>query len=702
MPRPSALSPLELGALVALVNAGRLSEAESHSRTLLRQHPDTGMLWKILSVALVRQGKEALNELGQASKLLPEDGEAHRNLGAAHYDRGQWAAALPSLQRALALQPGDVQTLIDAANTMRQLLRPNEAIPMYQRALSLSPDEAEARNNLGNAYLESQQYRAAEREYQLALKLRPRDAQVLCNVGFAQAALGRREEAATHFRESLAQNPALVEALNGLGNVLRDLGDRREAAAHFRRAIELDPGRAESHAHLGAVLFELRRVDEAMASFGQALALKPDHAPAHLGLALALRQQRRPEDAEASCTAALAADPHYVEAAALLGELRADRGRFAEAEVQFAHALALQPDFAPAYASIATHRRMTVADTEWLKGALSLAAQRLPLAHAIGLHYALGKYYDDVGQYDDAFEHYTQANRSSKRFGAPYDRGQLTVRVSQIIRSFDSAFMQRISASPGSELPVFIVGMPRSGTSLAEQILASHPSVHGAGELLHWNGAYDAYRRAEAEQQDAVALIPGMAGEYLERLKRLGGDSSRVVDKMPANFWYAGLLHAAFPSARIIHMQRHPFDTCLSVYFQNFFNIGAYAHDLVDLAHFYGEYLRVMDHWRRVLPATALLEVPYEGLVADPESWARKMLACVGLPWDPRCLDFHQTDRVVITASKWQVRQKISKASVGRWRNYEKHIGPLRALGHAVPTATGAPSGDAPPLRPLN
>jgi hypothetical protein len=184
-----------------------------------------------------------------------------------------------------------------------------------------------------------------------------------------------------------------------------------------------------------------------------------------------------------------------------------------------------------------------------------------------------------------------------------------------------------------------------------------------------------------------VELIPGMAREYLGRLRELGGDASRVVDKMPANFWYAGLLHAALPQARIIHMQRHPFDTCLSIYFQNFFNIGAYAHDLADLAHFYGEYLRVMDHWRRVLPPTRLLEVPYEALVEDPERWARRMLDFVGLPWDPRCLEFHRTDRVVITASKWQVRQKISRGSVGRWRNYETHIGPLRVLGYLVPEA---------------
>src|SRR6202043_1463103 len=178
--------------------------------------------------------------------------------------------------------------------------------------------------------------------------------------------------------------------------------------------------------------------------------------------------------------------------------------------------------------------------------------------------------------------------------------------------------------------------------------------------------------------------IPDLTRDYLARLTASAGGAPRVVDKMPANFMYAGLIHAAFPLARIIHMQRHPIDTCLSIYFQNFFNIGPYANDLDDLTHYYGEYQRISNYWRAVLPATALLEVPYEALVADQEHWTRRMLDFIGLPWDPKCLDFHQTDRVVITASRWQVRQKINAASAGRWRNYEKFLGPLQRLQSLV------------------
>jgi tetratricopeptide (TPR) repeat protein len=658
-----------------------LSEAEHRARALLGVNPNDGMLWKILSVALVRQGRDALQALRRTAELMPLDGEAHCNLGAALHDQGQWAAALASLQRALALQPRNVEALVDAANALRALGRAREAVPLYQRALAIEPGLVEAHNNLGNAFLDLGRFADAAGCYRSALHFKPDDAQILCNMGTAFRQAGLLDEAAQSYGRALILRPSDVDALNNLGNVLRDLGSRREAAALFRRAIELDPGRAESHCNLGTVLFELRRVDEAAASYRQALVLQPDYAPAHLSLGLALRQQRRPAEAESACRAALAIDPNYSEALSFLGELQADHGRFSEAEELFQRAIAIDPDFSSAYVSIATHRKMTGEDGAWLKGAEALLAKRRPLGHEIGLRYALGKYFDDVGQYDEAFDHYRRANELTKRYGTKYDGAKLEQRVDRIIRTFDPASMlQNRAHEPGSEPPIFIVGMPRSGTSLAEQILASHPAVFGAGEVIFWNAAYDAYRDAEIAGTSAATLIPGMAADYLNRLTAMSGGALRVVDKMPANFFYAGLIHAAFPQARIIHMQRHPVDTCLSIYFQNFFNIGPYANDFDNLAHYYRQYLRVTDHWRTVLPATALLEIPYEALIDDQEGWSRRMLDFVGLPWDPRCLDFHQTDRVVITASKWQVRQKISKSSAGRWRNYEKFLGSLRGL----------------------
>jgi tetratricopeptide (TPR) repeat protein len=720
MSESSPLDPREISALVALVNQDSLSEAERRARRLLNAHPGDGMLWKILGVALTRQGKDALQALGKAAELLPRDAEAQHNLGAALSDRRQWALALECFRRALALAPNHVDSLIDAADVLRALDRAREAVPLYQRALRLEPQRADARNNLGNAFLELAQPADAAAHYRLALDIRPDEPQILYNLGNAERLLGKMDEAlalihraisiapdltAAHnclglihealgrpdaasagYRRALELQPNYVEALNNLGRILRDAGQRREALPLYARAVELDPGRAESHWSLGAVLFELRRGQEAMACYNRALEIKPDFAPAHLSLGMALRQQRRPIEAEASCRAALAIDPDYVEALAFLGELRADRGRFAEAEELFTRAITINPDFSFAYFSISTHRKMTAADREWRQGVESLLAKRPPLGHEISLRYALGKYFDDLKQFDAAFENFHRANELTKRYGSIYDREKLARRVDRIIRTFDAASLRGMTAEGSdSERPVFILGMPRSGTSLTEQILASHGQVYGAGELPFWDLAYLQYLKSE----DAAAantgpsrasVIPKMAADYLQNLKSMNQDALRIVDKMPANFLYAGLIHAAFPRARIIHMRRHPIDTCLSIYFQNFFSMGPYANDLDNLAHYYGEYVRIMNHWRAVLPPAALLEVPYESLIEDQEGWTRRVLDFIGLPWDPKCLDFHQTDRAVITASKWQVRQKISSSSAGRWRHYEKFVGPLARL----------------------
>jgi len=706
--------PHEIGTLAGLVNAGHLQEAESRANALLRVQPAAGMLWKILSVALLRQGKQALPALRRAAELLPQDAETHANLGSEQLARGEWQAALSSLRRSLALAPDDPEVLSAAAEAERALGRPQEAISLYERGVQLDPHRPEAQNNLGNAYLELGQPAAAVRCYRRALKLRADDARVLCNLGSALrqigefeeavscsrraialapglsmahnnlgllfAARGQRPEAIVCYREAVRLNPRSREALTNLANVLREQGEQHEALSLYQQAVQLDPARADSHCNLGYAQLDSRRVADAAASFRSALSQQPHNVAAHLGLALALRLQALNTEAQASCRAALAVEPRSSSALSLLGELCADRGQFAEAQELFERAIALDANCAPAYSSIAAHRRMARSDSAWLEGAQRLLEKPLPLAEQIDLRYALGKYFDDLGEYDQAFSSYQAANELSKRCGASYEPVQLTHLVDRIIRVCDSAFVgEQRSDACDSERPVFIIGMPRSGTSLAEQILASHPQVYGAGEMRVWDEAFATVERSLVSGGARTALA-SVARDYLAQAPAQAGTALRVTDKMPANFLYAGLIHAALPRARIIHMRRHPLDTCLSVYFQNFFSVSPYANDLGSLAHYYGQYLRLMAHWRRILPAAALLEVCYEELVADAEHWTRRMLDFIGLPWDPQCLEFHRTDRVVITASRWQVRQRINAGSVGRWRNYENYIAPLRHL----------------------
>jgi tetratricopeptide (TPR) repeat protein len=655
--RDAELQPKDIGSLVAMANAGAHEAAERGARGLLSKHPRAGILWKLLSVALLRQGEAALPELQQAALLLPDDAEAQGNLGAALCDLGRWLEALPSLRRALAIDPANVQARADAGNAFFRSGRPEEAMQCYRRVLELDPRSADAHNNLG-----------------------------LC-----LASLGRREEAVASYETALVLEPRHAEALDNLGMAWRELGARSRAEALHRRALAIDPRRARSHYGIGSAQLEGGRVEDAAASFQHVLDLEPAHVAAHLGLAAALRQQRRIAEAQAICERALALAPRSAEAVWLLGELRGDLGAFPEAQALYRRAIEIDPTFPSAFSSMALQRKITAADAPWQAGVERLLAQEPPLSHAIGLRYALGKYFDDLGRHDDAFRHYRMANELTKRRGAVYDGEKLARRIDKLIATFDARFMgtpSRASASQ-SERPVFVLGMPRSGTSLAEQILASHPAVFGAGEIAFWDDAFAAHDPHGWTEEARANAIKAIAEQYFARTAQASAEALRVVDKMPANFLYAGLIHAVFPRARIIHLRRHPIDTCLSIYFQNFLNSAAFCNDLEHLAHYFREYVRITDHWRAVLPATTFLEVPYEGLVTDQERWTRRMLEFIDLPWDPKCLEFHRSDRVVITASKWQVRQSINAASVGRWRNYERYLGSLESLLHEPAHGTG-------------
>jgi tetratricopeptide (TPR) repeat protein len=717
-PAPAvAVAPTEneIGRLVALIARERPGDAEREARALLARHPDAGMVWKVLGVALLRQGKDALPALRRTAELMPQDAEVHRNLGMALYDQSRWEEALAGLQRALAIQPHHVATLTHAANALRALGRPRESLPLYRQALAVDPRSAEVHNNLGNAFLELGECADAVDSYRRALELRPDSADIHCNLGNALrqlgrfeeaiasseraieldatlsmaynnlglslAGLGRRSEAEASYREALRLRPSYVEALSNFGLLLPELGRRHEAMAVLRQAIDLDPTRAESYRNLGNVFFEFRRIDEAAAAFREALALEPRHALTHASLGAALRMQGRTAEAEESGRAALASDPRSVAALSLLGELRADQGRFSEAEELFRQAIAIDPEYPFAYYSLASNRKMTRDDTAWLAGTRALLEKALPLRHEISLRYALGKYSDDIRDYDQAFSDCRLANETTKRYGIAYDRSRVAERIDWVINHFDATSIRRLqSDGDSSERAVFIVGMPRSGTSLIEQILASHPEVFGAGELPFWQRALAAYEEAELKSHDGASLIPRVARDYLEHMQGLSASAQRVIDKMPQNFMNLGLICAAFPRARIIHVRRHPLDTCLSIYFQYFSHLHPYANDLDNLAHYYAEYLRLSRHWRTVLAASSLLEVPYEALIEDQEGWTRRMLEFIGLPWDPKCLEFYQTDRSVITLSKWQVRQKLHTSSAGRWRNYERYLAPLQHL----------------------
>jgi tetratricopeptide (TPR) repeat protein len=640
-------SPAALSRCSLLLQQGRFAELEGAARHLVTEQPNLGTGWKLLAVALHRQGKDAIDALAKAAALLPDDAESQRNLGNALRRQGQVAEAIVSHSRALAINPGYAEAHNDLGAARLELGQIPEAIACFRQAIRLKADFALAHLNLGRALLGSGDAEQAFASYQRAADLQPDSAAAHWNLGNVLVELGRTEQAVAHYQRAVALQPDFAVAYSNLGCALRDLGRLGAAEVNLRRAQQLLPEQAEIHNNLSIVLRLLHRYDEAAASAARAHELKPEFAPPLISLA----------------------------------RIRADQGDFAAAEDMLRRALVTDPDSAEACSAIASLRKMTADDAEWFAEAQRIAALGLPARQLAHLYYAMGKYCDDCGDFAQAFGHFRRANELKRGSCAAYDPEGFHGSVTRIMQCFSAErAKERRDPTLTSSRPVFIVGMPRSGTSLAEQILASHPSIHGAGELVYWTQALADWPFESQGGAEQDALLRSHAGEYLALIESQGAGAAHVVDKMPANFLSLGLIHTALPNARIIHMRRDPIDTCLSVYFQDFEAAYDYATDLEDLVHYHDEYFRIMQHWRCVLPPETMIEIPYEALVTESEIWSRRMVEFLGVAWDPICLEFHQTRRTVITASKWQVRQKISRGSVERWRNYEQHLGPLLRL----------------------
>jgi tetratricopeptide (TPR) repeat protein len=678
---------VDVNGLSALMNTGQYSQVEMRTRPLLELHPDLGSLWKLHAGALMLQGKDSLAAMQRASELLPMDAEMHFHLGNARHDHGDLAGAAASLRRALALKADFAEAHDSLGAALQEAGQPASAAASFRRALELRPGFAEAHGNLGNALVDLGQLEDAVYHYRRMLNLRPDLAEAHNNLGNALLSLRRFEEAATSYQRALDLRPNAPGAHANLGNALHALGRSQEALIHCQRALELEPDSAEAELLKGNALFDLGLLDEAAASYARALELKPDYTEAHIAAGKVLRQIGRIAHAEESCRRALELAADSSEALALLGEIQADRGRFDDAEKLFRRAIAIAPDQPEAWAGLVRYRKMQP-DAAWLAAAQRLLGTSIGVGQEINLRYALGKYFDDVQDFDNAFSSYRAANELKKRSAPKYDGARLARRVDQIIALYDAEWLNRARAQGNeSRRPVFIVGMPRSGTTLTEQILASHSDAFGCGELRFWHTARVDYESAALRGAEGGGAIAAAAEKYLSLLAGFSADAARMIDKMPANFMNLGLIHAAFPHARILHMERNPLDIGLSIYFQIFSNAHLYANDLEDIAHYFTQYTRLMRHWRSTLPEGTILEVPYEKLVSDPEAGIREIVKFVGLPWDPRCLRFNETERTVVTASNWQVRQRVSTSAAGRWRNYERYLGPLLRLTELEPCA---------------
>ncbi|HYM32019.1 MAG TPA: tetratricopeptide repeat protein [Candidatus Cybelea sp.] len=596
----------------------------------------------------------------------------------ARHRAGQIGEAETLYRRALEQDPRNADALHLLGVIALERGRPKEAVELIGKAVQIAPNFAGGHGNLANALRAAGRTDEAMAHFARALSLQPGNPEFLSNLGAALLDQGRFAEAAERCRQAIALQPDMAEAHGNLGVALKATGALNEAEAPLRRAVALKPGLAFAQRALGDLLRESGRVSEAVATLRAAAQRIPASADLQHSLATALRGTGDVAGATASLREAVRLAPGSAQAWNDLGCMLRDQGRFEEAIESFRRALAIRPDFAEALRHLAGCQRPADVTGDVARLSELLALPDLPAEERIAADFALGKCLDDLDRFDDAFGRYAEGNAllraAMAERGERFDPAALRRQVDRLIDTFTlDFFAARRAWGNASTRPAFILGMPRSGTSLVEQIAASHSQVFGAGELRDLGDI--ATRLGEAEGWTAEA-IAGASAAHDARLASLGLGAPVVTDKMPDNVFMLGLIAALFPNARVVFCRRDPRDTCLSCYFQRFAKGNAFSYDLRDCGFRHFEVDRLIDHWRRVLPLK-MLDVQYEALVAALEPESRRLIEFLGLPWEERCLEFHRTERVVSTASSWQVRQPLYDRSVGRWRNYERHLGPL-------------------------
>lgn len=673
---------------------------------------------KALALARANRLHEARALFQGICRLRGSDAESWYMLGAINGQLGLYDEAIASLQKAISLRPS-AEAYDNLANALQRQGEVDQAILNYRNALALRPDFSRAHLGLGDAYRAQCRVDAAVASYRRALERDPRCLEALCNLGSLFFLLNRHDEALAHYQEALRLNPNIAEVHNHIGLIFRKLGETENAEDSFREALRIKPDYSDALSNLGDALLTRQHFNQALECYRRVLREFPDHiellvkvgdllyylgeskeavqyfrqaslrAPRsgdiHRRLGDTLATQLEFDEASAAYRRALHLDPHDLQALAGLAHIAEKRGQLSTAlEI-------LRPLVATGRVNWAVAIRFAEVSgyAKCRREALSLIERLLNRTDTTPperqqLLFRLGALYEDLSEYDNAFRAFTQANAEIQQDHQPANH---TTFVNMLVSTFSSTFLAEAPrGTTRSDRPIFIVGMPRSGTSLVEQILASHPQIGAAGELddipkltasLHASfgtgGAcmqpVERLRRSNAYE---------MARDYLEHLQRLFPRATRVTDKMPQNFLHLGLIELLFPGARVIHCRRDPLDTCLSCYFQDFGARHPYSAKLAWLGSYYREYERLMSHWRCTL-TLPMFEIRYEDLVADQEIWTRRLLKFCGLPWDERCLSFHKSGRIINTASYAQVRRPLYRSSVGRWRHYDLHLHELRA-----------------------
>jgi len=531
-----------------------------------------------------------------------------------------------------------------------------------------------------------------------AALLQPSDPIIQHDLGLACLEVGRVTDAIAALQLAVASNPRYADAYFRLGIALEKLGNIGGAITAYDHATKLLPSLTEAWFRAGGLVYILGHNEEAIGCFRRAAASGGRTNFGRLGKARALLIEDRNQDAEQVLRETLVADPTNAMAYELLGNLLSEFGRFDEARACFERAIAIAPMLAGSYYELVRCRTVTSNDDGLLQHMESaLGSPGLEAGQRQRVHLAIGKAAEDLGDYGLAMRHFDAAD-TVRRSAASFDSVAFSNLIDGLIARCTPELIARGPELGNSDAtPVLIIGMPRSGTTLVEQIVSSHPEVAGGGELNFWNERGAAWHSSCLSERGAPGnetpfvlseFLTKAAADYLGVLSAIAPKAARVTDKMPFNFLWAGLIHMAFPRATIIHCRRAAIDTALSIHQTHFHPSLVFPTGGDELVAYFRDYQRLIDHWRSVLSADRFIEVDYEDLTSAPEPVIRRMIAACGLAWDDACLRPESNPRAVKTPSKWQTRQPIYRTSVERWRRYEPWLGPLRALVDAQQTRT--------------
>lgn len=651
-PMQSLLAPKAVfDQAIALINSGDLGGAEARCRAALAEYPRDVNMLALLGALLIKldRAEEAEAKLRQAITEAPTFAKPHEDLGHLLVQKNRAQEAVPLLERATYLDPGLEKAWFTLGRALVLAGRGAEADAAFERSFELSPERRLMA--LAAEHQKEGRYDEAEHLYRRVLRHNPKNVDALRLLALVAARAERADEAETLLEKAIALAPDFIAAIIDLGRLRKEQDRYGEALECFDRAIAADPGNVQALYLRGATLAPASFTQEAIDAYQKCLALRPGHVGALLGL----------------------------------GHLLKAVGRYQESIDAYTACIRQVPDSGETYWSLAnlkTYRfdDATVADME-----RRAAGPGLSVSSQVNFLFALGKAYEDRADFEQAW-HYYRSGNTKQRAQVSYDPVQTEAMNDRLIRVFSAGFLQsRQGSGLADPAPIFILGLPRSGSTLLEQVLASHSQVEGTSELpylgrvatwLNRNRA-DGINYPEAVRELQPANFRALGRDYLTyaQMHRRSG-APRFIDKMPNNFPSIGFLSLILPEAKIIDARRHPLDACLSCYRQLFAKGQAFTYDLTEIGEYWLQYQRMMDHWHEVLPGR-VLTVQYEEVVSDFEAQVRRLLEFCGLPWEDACLRFYESDRPVRTPSSEQVRQPIYDRSVGHWRNYESHLDEL-------------------------